>query len=104
MEMNELIAVKAKNLPHGHQRKLGLCIALITRPELLLLDEPVTGMNPIESEDMIRHIQKIRGELGITVVIIEHNMKVLMGNFRPHRGHQLRQTDRRRAPSGNTAK
>ncbi len=79
MEMDEFIAVQAKNLPHGHQRKLGLCIALITRPKLLLLDEPVTGMNPIESEDMIRHIQKIRGELRITVVIIEHNMKVLMG-------------------------
>jgi branched-chain amino acid transport system ATP-binding protein len=79
MDMEEMATVKAKNLPHGHQRKLGLCIALITRPELILLDEPVTGMNPTESEDMIRHIQKIRGEFGITVVIIEHNMKVLMG-------------------------
>jgi branched-chain amino acid transport system ATP-binding protein len=79
MEMNEVIGVKAKHLPHGHQRKLGICIALITRPVLLLLDEPVTGMNPAESEDMIRHIQKIQKELGITIVIIEHNMKVLMG-------------------------
>jgi branched-chain amino acid transport system ATP-binding protein len=79
MDMKEVVSVKAKNLPHGHQRKLGLCIALITQPELILLDEPVTGMNSVESEDMIRHIQKIRGELGITVVIIEHNMKVLMG-------------------------
>jgi branched-chain amino acid transport system ATP-binding protein len=79
MEMNEVIGVKAKNLPHGHQRKLGICIALITRPVLLLLDEPVTGMNPAESEDMIRHIQKIQKQLGITIVIIEHNMKVLMG-------------------------
>jgi branched-chain amino acid transport system ATP-binding protein len=79
MDMEEMATVKARNLPHGHQRKLGLCIALITRPELILLDEPVTGMNPTESEDMIKHIQKIRGEFGITVVIIEHNMKVLMG-------------------------
>lgn len=78
-EMNELLAVKAKNLSHGHQRKLGLCIALITKPDLILLDEPVTGMNPMESEDMIKHIQKIQSQSGVTVVIIEHNMKVLMG-------------------------
>jgi branched-chain amino acid transport system ATP-binding protein len=79
MGLNEVIEVKAKNLPHGHQRKLGVCIALVTQPELLLLDEPVTGMNPVESMDMISQINKIQSVLGITVVIIEHNMKVLMG-------------------------
>lgn len=79
MEMDKFTEVQAKNLPHGHQRKLGVCIALISRPEILLLDEPVTGMNPTESDDMIRHIQKIQKQLGITIVIIEHNMKVLMG-------------------------
>lgn len=79
MDMNDFVTLKAKNLPHGHQRKLGVCIALITKPELLLLDEPVTGMNSVESDDMIGHIQRIRSQLGITVVIIEHNMKVLMG-------------------------
>ena len=79
MGLNEVKEVKAKNLPHGHQRKLGVCIALITRPELLLLDEPVTGMNPVESADMIEHIKKIQKLLGITLVVIEHNMKALMG-------------------------
>jgi branched-chain amino acid transport system ATP-binding protein len=79
MGLNEVKQVKAKNLPHGHQRKLGVCIALITRPELLLLDEPVTGMNPVESADMIEHIKKIQKLLGITLVVIEHNMKALMG-------------------------
>jgi len=79
MGLNEVKEVRAKNLPHGHQRKLGVCIALVTRPELLLLDEPVTGMNPVESTDMIEHIKKIQNQLGITIVIIEHNMKALMG-------------------------
>lgn len=79
MGLNEVKEIKAKNLPHGHQRKLGICIALITQPELLLLDEPVTGMNAAESADMIDHINKIQNLLGITIVIIEHNMKVLMG-------------------------
>ena len=79
MGLNEVKEVRAKNLPHGHQRKLGVCIALVTRPELLLLDEPVTGMNPVESTDMIKHIKKIQNQLGITIVIIEHNMKALMG-------------------------
>ena len=79
MGLNEVKEEKAKNLPHGHQRKLGVCIALISKPELLLLDEPMTGMNPVESEDMIGHIRKIQDQLGITVVIIEHNMKAIMG-------------------------
>jgi branched-chain amino acid transport system ATP-binding protein len=78
MGLNGVKEVRAKNLPHGHQRKLGVCIALITRPELLLLDEPVTGMNPVESADMIEHIKKIQN-LGVTIVVIEHNMKALMG-------------------------
>jgi branched-chain amino acid transport system ATP-binding protein len=79
MGLNAMAAERAKNLPHGHQRKLGVCIALITRPELLLLDEPMTGMNPVESADMIGHIRRIQGQLGITVVLIEHNMRAVMG-------------------------
>lgn len=79
MGLNDVKDIKAKNLPHGHQRKLGVCIALITQPELLLLDEPVTGMNPVESADMIEHIKKVQNLLGIAIVIIEHNMKALMG-------------------------
>jgi len=79
MGLDEVKEVKAKNLPHGYQRKLGVCIALITRPELLLLDEPITGMNPVESAEMIELIRRIQAQLGITVVVIEHNMRALMG-------------------------
>ena len=78
MRLKGLGSEKAKNLPYGHQRKLGVCIALMTGPEILLLDEPVTGMNPTEAEHMIEDINKIRELLGVTVLIIEHNMKVIM--------------------------
>ncbi len=68
----------AKNLPHGHQRALGIGIALCADPRLLLLDEPVTGMNPEETQEMMDCIRDIR-DRGITIVIIEHDMKVIMG-------------------------
>jgi len=68
----------AKNLPHGHQRALGICIALAADPKLLMLDEPVTGMNTEEKEAMTALILGIR-ERGITVLIVEHDMKVVMG-------------------------
>ena len=67
----------AANLPHGHQRILGVCLALATNPKLLLLDEPVTGMNPSETQNMIDLIRQIRGR-GITIVIVEHDMKAVM--------------------------
>ena len=67
----------AKNLPHGHQRTLGICIALAAKPKLLMLDEPVTGMNTEEKEAMTALILGIR-ERGITVLIVEHDMKVVM--------------------------
>jgi branched-chain amino acid transport system ATP-binding protein len=70
---NELAA----NLPHGHQRALAIAIALATGPELLLLDEPVTGMNPTETMDMVEKIKRIR-QRGITVLIVEHDMKAVM--------------------------
>ncbi len=79
MGLEEVRDVKARNLPHGHQRRLGIGIALITQPELLLLDEPITGMNPVESAEMIGLIRGIQTELDVTVAIIEHNMKALMG-------------------------
>ena len=66
------------NLPHGHQRALSIAVALATKPKLLLLDEPVTGMNPSESAQMTEHIRAIR-KSGVTVVIVEHDMKVVMG-------------------------
>jgi branched-chain amino acid transport system ATP-binding protein len=68
----------ALNLPHGHQRALGVAIALAAEPTLLMLDEPVTGMNPEETAAMMKLIQKIR-ERGVTILLIEHDMKVVMG-------------------------
>jgi branched-chain amino acid transport system ATP-binding protein len=67
----------AVNLPHGHQRILGVCIALGCNPELLLLDEPMTGMNPTETQVMVDLIKKIRDK-GVTVVVVEHDMKAVM--------------------------
>lgn len=65
------------NLPHGHQKALGVCIALACDPALLLLDEPVTGMNPTETAEMVKRIRRIR-ERGVTVVLVEHTMSVVM--------------------------
>ncbi|MBW1999155.1 MAG: ABC transporter ATP-binding protein, partial [Deltaproteobacteria bacterium] len=67
----------ARNLPHGHQRVLGLSVALASNPKLLLLDEPVAGMNAQETENMIRLIGRLR-EQGMTIVVVEHDMKAVM--------------------------
>jgi branched-chain amino acid transport system ATP-binding protein len=67
----------ATNLPHGHQRALGICIALATEPRLLLLDEPLTGMNPSETMEIVRKIRQIQ-EKGITILLVEHNMRAVM--------------------------
>jgi branched-chain amino acid transport system ATP-binding protein len=69
----------AKNLPYGDQRRLEVARALATRPKLLLLDEPTAGMNPRESENMKSFIRRLRDELGITILLIEHHMRVVMG-------------------------
>ena len=69
----------AKNLPYGDQRRLEVARALASRPKLLLLDEPTAGMNPRETQDMMDFIQHLRGELGITILLIEHQMRVVMG-------------------------
>ena len=67
----------AQNLSHGHQRALGVSVALACNPKLLMLDEPVTGMNPTETLEMIERIRNIR-ERGVTIVLVEHSMKVVM--------------------------
>ena len=69
----------AKNLPYGDQRRLEIGRALAARPKLLLLDEPTAGMNPRETQDMMDFIRHLRGKLGITTLLIEHQMKVVMG-------------------------
>ncbi len=69
----------AKNLPYGAQRRLELARALASKPKLLLLDEPTAGMNPAETQEMTELIQRLRDELGITILLIEHQMRVVMG-------------------------
>jgi branched-chain amino acid transport system ATP-binding protein len=77
MKLDGLKDETAQNLPHGYQRVLGVCIALATRPRLLLLDEPVTGMNPTETAMMIDKIMRIRDK-GVTIILVEHNMRMVM--------------------------
>jgi len=69
----------AKNLPYGLQRRLEIARALATHPKLMLLDEPTAGMNPQETVDAMALIKRVRDELGITILLIEHDMKVVMG-------------------------
>lgn len=68
----------AKNLPYGDQRRLEIARALAADPQLLLLDEPAAGMNPQETEDITRLFRRIRDEMGITILLIEHDMRVVM--------------------------
>ena len=69
----------ATNLPHGKQRLLGLAIALAAQPQLLLLDEPLTGMNAEEIAAMMAMIKALRDERGITSVVVEHNIRAVTG-------------------------
>lgn len=70
---------KAGSLPYGQQRRLEIARALAADPKLLLLDEPAAGMNPQESVDLMRFIQTIRKDFGLTILLIEHQMRVVMG-------------------------
>jgi branched-chain amino acid transport system ATP-binding protein len=69
----------AGNLAHGHQRVLGVAMALATEPRLLMLDEPVAGMNDAETEIMTGLIRKTRDERGVTILLVEHHMRTVMG-------------------------
>ena len=69
----------ARNLPYGQQRRLEIGRALASRPKLLLLDEPTAGMNPRETMEMMAFIQRLRTDLAITILLIEHQMRVVMG-------------------------
>jgi branched-chain amino acid transport system ATP-binding protein len=70
--------ILAKNLPYGDQRRLEIARAMASQPRLLLLDEPTAGMNPTETEEMVGFIRRLRDELGITILLIEHQMRVVM--------------------------
>jgi ABC-type branched-subunit amino acid transport system ATPase component len=71
--------VVARNLPYGDQRRLEIARALASQPQLLLLDEPTAGMNPSETREVTALISRIRSELGITILLIEHDRRVVMG-------------------------
>ena len=76
--LKEVQDLQAVNLSHGHQRVLGVAMALATEPELLMLDEPVAGMNSGEKAVMVELIKKIRDKWGITVLLVEHDMRTVM--------------------------
>jgi branched-chain amino acid transport system ATP-binding protein len=75
----EVVATASPPLPYGDQRRLEVARALANKPRLLLLDEPTAGMNPSESKQMTEFFRKLRTELGITILLIEHEMRVVMG-------------------------
>ncbi|MGB9614814.1 MAG: ABC transporter ATP-binding protein [Fervidobacterium sp.] len=79
VELDHLAYEIASSLPYGQQRKLEIARALATEPKLLLLDEPAAGMNPKESEELMNFIKYIRDEFDLTIILIEHDMKVVMG-------------------------
>ncbi len=82
LEIFDLTSVKdeqAASLPYGDQRRVEIVRALATKPKLLLLDEPAAGMNPTEKNDLMHLIRKIRDRYKIAILLIEHDMKVVMG-------------------------
>ena len=77
--MRRFADTQAGNLPYGAQRRLEILRSLATNPKVLLLDEPAAGMNPAETEELMENIQKIRDELGVAILLIEHDMSLVMG-------------------------
>ena len=76
--LGDKLYIKAKNLPYGQQRLLEIARALSTNPQLLLLDEPVAGMNEQESESVSALVRQLREKMGITILLIEHHMRFVM--------------------------
>ena len=79
LDLDQYLHEKATSLPYGAQRRLEIARALATEPSFLLLDEPAAGMNPQESETLMEFIRHIRDEFDLTILLIEHDMKVVMG-------------------------
>ena len=78
-DLEEFAETKARNLPYGKQRKLEIARALATSPKLLLLDEPAAGMNPNETAELMETIKTVREKFSIAILLIEHDMKLVMG-------------------------
>jgi len=76
--LGEAADVEARNLPLGHQKRLEMARALAGEPRLLLLDEPAGGLNPSETQSLIALISRLRDELGLTIMLVEHDMEVVM--------------------------
>jgi len=79
VNLDRVAGAPAGSLPYGSQRRLEVCRALATEPKLLLLDEPAAGMNPAESMELMRFIKRIQEDFGLTILLIEHQMRVVMG-------------------------
>lgn len=79
LKLGPLAQVRAGDLPYGAQRKLEIARALALEPRLLLLDEPAAGMNPAEKKDLMHTVERLRRELDLTVLLIEHDMRFVMG-------------------------
>ena len=78
-ELDDKEEYLASNLPYGQQRKLEIARALATNPKLLLLDEPAAGMNPNETKELMDTIRFVRDEFDMTILLIEHDMKLVSG-------------------------
>lgn len=78
-QLDTMATYQAANLPYGRQRKLEIARALATNPKLLLLDEPAAGMNPNETGELMQTIELVRRQFGVTILLIEHDMKLVSG-------------------------
>ncbi|GGM62353.1 branched-chain amino acid transport system ATP-binding protein [Halarchaeum rubridurum] len=76
--LSEHAETEAKNLSHGDQRRLGIAMAIATEPSVLLLDEPTSGMGPGESRETVELVQSLQDDLGLTVLMIEHDMEIVL--------------------------
>jgi len=76
--LSDLVEERAGDLSHGHQRALGLAVAYASHPDVMLLDEPFTGMNPEETRQMMELMRRLKAD-GITILLVEHDMQAIMG-------------------------